>query len=269
MIHLAPILAAVAGSLLLGGRASRGHGLGGRSSSIRAGRGLFDLMGSCYGNDTERFKEWSSRQPTADPAWKTMVHEKINKGAWYDLKPEETAATTSKLGPGIIEINMDAGKTPPLPNLPDQPAAPMEAQPDEELSGAIASPFEFLEVPDENIESSFNLKCLRIISAAAHADGVIVDTERKLIEGRLGDLSPEEAELSRQELDHPQSIESICQGINTLEDKKFIFGLAVITLRADGKITTDENLFVRNLARELKLDKSTAMEIIKTARPGA
>ena len=279
MINLGSVLGAVASGMLLGGRSNR-HGRGFGISTARGAMGLGNLLGACYGNETERFKKWNSQQRSASAIDQDLVHKTINKGAWYDLKPGENAATTSSLGPGIIEINKDAVAPPPLPveEIPMHeqdapPPLPVDDGPEPiPPSGArqvdrSVSAFEFLEVPEEEIADSLGIKALRIIIAAAHADGVLHEKERDLVEGQLDDLSPEEAQMAKKEMANPQSIEEITAGIETLEDRKFIFGLAAMTLRADGKVTSEENQFIRDLARELKLDKTTAMEIIKASKP--
>jgi len=280
MINLGSVLGAVAAGMLSG----RGAGRHGRSafgySTGRSAAGLSSLLGVCYGNESERFKKWSLQHDSGSGINQDAVHETINKGSWYDLKPEETAATTSSLGPGIIEINKDAVAPPPLPSeeIPfreDALPPPLpQADTMEPVPGGNAghlvdmstSPLEFLEVPDEQIEDSLGLKALRIITAAAHADGALHDKERELLESHLEKLSREEAELARNELSHPRPVSEIVTGIDSLEDRKFIFGLAAMTLRADGKITPEENQFIRGLANELRLDKATAMEIIKAGR---
>ncbi|MDH5637594.1 MAG: tellurite resistance TerB family protein [Nitrospinota bacterium] len=208
------------------------------------------------------------------------VHETINKGSWYDLKPGETAATTSSLGPGIIEINKDAVAPPPIPDegsipFPEEAPPPLppidgpEPIPLQNTTRQVdrsSNPFEFLEVPEEEMEDSLGLKALRIIVAAAHADGSLHEKEREMLETHLKDLGPEERELAKSELSHPLPMNEIVAGIDSLEDRKFIFGLAAMTLRADNKITPEENQFIRDLAKQLRLDKTTAMEIIKASK---
>ncbi|MDH5510183.1 MAG: DUF533 domain-containing protein [Nitrospinota bacterium] len=281
MINLGSVLGAVASGMLSGGRSAR-HGRGGFGySTARSAVGLSNLLGVCYGDDSNRFKKWSRQQDSMSAINQDVVHETINKGSWYDLKPEETAATTSSLGPGIIEINMDAVAPPPIPNEgsvpfheeapppplpPGDGPEPIPRQNSTRQVDSSANPLEFLEVPEEEMEESLGLKALRIIISAAHADGVLHDKERAMLETHLKGLGPEERELAKSEISNPRPMNEIVVGIDALEDRKFIFGLAAMALRADDKITPEENRFIRDLGKELRLDKTTAMEIIKASK---
>jgi tellurite resistance protein len=221
------------------------------------GSNLLDLYNICYGNETKRFADHALANP-ANPLSQSAITRIIHQGQWYDGKPDELRATTSSLGPGVIEIKDISAPTPaPAP----APAEPPPAAPD-----ATANPLEFLEAPEEDLEHSLAVRSLRIIIAAAHADGVLDGKERELIEGEIGKLSAEEAAFIRKEMANPRPIESIVAGVERMGDRKFLFGLAVMTMRADGKVTAEEGRFAGRLAAALKLDKKTAMEIIKVGR---
>jgi uncharacterized membrane protein YebE (DUF533 family) len=96
--------------------------------------------------------------------------------------------------------------------------------------------------------------------AAANADGVIDETERKAILGRLQtvDLSPEEQAFITQELFSPADLETIVRGVTSSDLARQVYAVSLMAIDVD---TEKERRYMETLANRLGLDDTTIQQI--------
>ena len=102
---------------------------------------------------------------------------------------------------------------------------------------------------------------IRAMIAAAHADGVIDEAERRTILERLQGLalSAEEHAFIVQELLAPTDMETIVRGVRTPEMAEQVYAVSLMAIEAD---TEQERRYLATLAGRLGLD-SAAVERIQ------
>ncbi len=93
---------------------------------------------------------------------------------------------------------------------------------------------------------------IRVMIAAAHADGVLDEEEQRAILAKLekADLSEEERDFLLRELNEPWSIDRLCAGITDPSSAGTMYMLAVSTITVD---TEKERLWLDRLAGRLGL----------------
>ncbi len=96
---------------------------------------------------------------------------------------------------------------------------------------------------------------IRVMIAAAHADGTLDEEEEKAILARLRttDLSQEERLFILDELHHPKSIDELTAGITDPSIAKTMYMLAVNAVAID---SPGERAWLDNLAARLSLSKA-------------
>ena len=120
--------------------------------------------------------------------------------------------------------------------------------------------------PPSPVESAGNADAvllIRAMIAAANADGVIDETEREAILGRLRtvDLSPEEQAFITQELFSPADLETIVRNVNSAELARQVYAVSLMAIEVD---TEKERQYMDTLADRLGLDQVVVGEISRS-----
>jgi len=154
-----------------------------------------------------------------------------------------------------------AGLTPPTPppspgqtgNTPPPPPATTASTP----TSRVPPPPPF--IPADPIRPvAPALVVLRIMIAAANADGIIDASEREAITQHAGgELTPEDQQGLRYELDHPQSLDDILPLIDPAHSTD-CYAAALLAITVDNP---DEQDFLDRLATGMHLDQSTRQAI--------
>jgi uncharacterized membrane protein YebE (DUF533 family) len=115
-------------------------------------------------------------------------------------------------------------------------------------------------MPDQDPDNSAAVLLIRAMIAAANADGVIDETERKAILGRLRtvDLSPEEQAFITQELFSPADLETIVRGATSSDLARQVYAVSLMAIDVD---TEKERRYMETLANRLGLDDTTIQQI--------
>ena len=155
------------------------------------------------------------------------------------------------------------GGPPPVPGSapppPPAPGASSTAPPPPPMPG----PSHPGTPPPSPVESAGNADAvllIRAMIAAANADGVIDETEREAILGRLRtvDLSPEEQAFITQELFSPADLETIVRNVNSAELARQVYAVSLMAIEVD---TEKERQYMDTLADRLGLDQAAVGEI--------
>ena len=158
------------------------------------------------------------------------------------------------------------GGPPPVPGSapppPPAPGASSTAPPPPPMPG----PSHPGTPPPSPVESAGNADAvllIRAMIAAANADGVIDETEREAILGRLRtvDLSPEEQAFITQELFSPADLETIVRNVNSAELARQVYAVSLMAIEVD---TEKERQYMDTLADRLGLDQVVVGEISRS-----
>jgi uncharacterized membrane protein YebE (DUF533 family) len=133
-------------------------------------------------------------------------------------------------------------------SMPPPPPPPPSTFPANPPPVAAASPSQI--DPQE-----LAIRMIRVMIAAAHADGTFDEEEEKAILARLRttDLSQEERLFILDELHHPKSIDELTAGITDPSIAKTMYMLAVNAVAID---SPGERAWLDNLAARLSLSKA-------------
>lgn len=144
-----------------------------------------------------------------------------------------------------------APPSPPVMSGPSSAPPPMPGRP-----ASVPPP----PVAAEPVGNSEAVLLIRAMIAAANADGVIDQAERKNILERLQtvDLSPEEHSFIVQELLSPAKLETIVGGVASPELARQIYTVSLMAIEVD---TEKERQYMETLAGRLGLDESTVEKI--------
>ena len=149
------------------------------------------------------------------------------------------------------------GTAPPPPPAPGRSAAP----PPPPLPGQAApgGPPPLQSATADNADA---VLLIRAMIAAANADGVIDETEREAILGRLRtvDLSPEEQAFIMQELFSPADLETIVSSVNSAQLARQVYAVSLMAIEVD---TERERQYMDALANRLGLDQAAVAEITR------
>ena len=151
------------------------------------------------------------------------------------------------------------GSAPPPPPMPGAPSAapPPPPMPGQSVPGTSPPS------PDQNPDNAAAVLLIRAMIAAANADGVIDETEREAILGRLRtvDLSPEEQAFITQELFSPADLETIVSGVSSVELARQVYAVSLMAIEVD---TETERHYMDTLANRLGLDQAAVEEIARS-----
>lgn len=106
------------------------------------------------------------------------------------------------------------------------------------------------------------LRLLRVMVAAAHADGVLDPAERAAIVAELEsrELSADERTFIAQELSNPRRVQEIVQGISDIQEKERLLAAACIAIVAD---TDSEQRFLDQLGEALGITAERREAIVR------
>ena len=121
--------------------------------------------------------------------------------------------------------------------------------------------------PDQQPDNTAAVLLIRAMIAAANADGVIDETEREAILGRLRtvDLSPEEQAFITQELFSPADLETIVSGVTSDNLARQVVAVSLMAIDVD---TEKERQYMETLASRLGLDEATVAQINRSLELG-
>jgi uncharacterized membrane protein YebE (DUF533 family) len=121
--------------------------------------------------------------------------------------------------------------------------------------------------PDQQPDNTDAVLLIRAMIAAANADGVIDETEREAILGRLRtvDLSPEEQAFITQELFSPADLEAIVSGVTSSDLARQVYAVSLMAIDVD---TDKERQYMETLATRLGLDEATVAQINRSLELG-
>lgn len=137
------------------------------------------------------------------------------------------------------------GAAPPPPPMPGPPAAAPSPPPTK---------------PPEASGKSDAVLLIRAMIAAANADGVIDQAERKQIMQRLQtiELSPEENAFITRELLAPADLDTIVAGVDSAELARQVYTVSLMAIEVD---TPAEARYMETLASRLGIDAETVAAI--------
>lgn len=117
--------------------------------------------------------------------------------------------------------------------------------------------------PDQDPDNTAAVLLIRAMIAAANADGVIDETEREAILGRLRtvDLSPEEQAFITQELFAPADLETIVSGVTSSDLAQQVYAVSLMAIDVD---TEKERRYMATLADRLGLDQGAVAQITRS-----
>lgn len=99
---------------------------------------------------------------------------------------------------------------------------------------------------------------LAAMVAAAKADGHIDETERAMIESKLGELGPDARALLSAELDKPMDAAAIAAMADSDQARREVYAISALICGGEHAM---EQAWLDNLARALGLDKAVTAEI--------
>jgi hypothetical protein len=227
--------------------------LGDDDVGLRRRRASGDSLGALFGSEEKRFKKWAARNGVALPPAGMVDYSSKNGGNDLVGPAGASPATIDFPERGTRKKEEPKVVPPPLPTEEAEASPPPPAGTDW-----------FVEVPDREVADTLAGRALFAMIAAAHADGTVSDRERSMIAARMATLPPAEAAFLRDELAAPRPMGDYADPAAPMAEKRLIFGLAVATLKADGKVAPEENRFAGKLARALGLSKEEATAIVRS-----
>ena len=217
---------------LLGGLIRSGmrreSGLGG----LGAGGAVLGLLGVAM----EAFEHYSNKGTAAPPAPGMPPGPPPGTGAAPPLLPGSVAAPPPPSGATAAGPPRVPGSTPAAPPAPPAAARPVDA-----------------------------VLLIRAMIAAANADGVIDETERSAILGKLKELNMtrEEQQFILDELSAPKSRQDIVAAVGcSPQTARQVYIASLLAVEVD---TGAERQYLSDLARDLGLDAAAVAEIYRQA----
>lgn len=210
------------------------------------GKVLSEVMGSGSSKKKKKGKNSLLSSLTSGAGLMTAIG--LGIGAYEVLKEKKQSPPPSQ------------GYAPPPPPPSHGPAwggRTMPPPPPPPLSASPASPpvsVAAAALPQENAED-LAIRLIRVMIAAAHADGSLDEAEEKAILDRLRNagLSQEERLFILDELHRPKSIAELTAGIADPSIAKTMYMLAVNAIAID---SPGERAWLDNLAASLSLSKA-------------
>ena len=249
MFNTGRMLGGLLGALITGsGHQNSRYGYGHHSGS-RSNVGLGDTMGALFGNEDKRLKKYMAKSGNYLPP------EATTNANWQNKKSGE---------PPPIPTEAMSGKQEAPPMFRDAKEKEIEFDPPEPEEAPVPQVSDwFVEVPEDNLDDNVAVRAIRAMVAAAYSDGALDEKEVELIESRLSGMPENEADFIKHELEDPKPMERFALNVSSFEEKEIIFAAAVLALKADRKITKEENKFARSLAKTLGLTSEQAKSIAK------
>ena len=114
--------------------------------------------------------------------------------------------------------------------------------------------------PELAMEDQQALLLIRAMITAANADGEISQDERQRVVSALDEAGagPEERRIVQHELDHPQPIDTLLQGVRDKETAEQVYMASVMAV---GDVSEAERSYLHYLATRLKLDPERIRQI--------
>ena len=211
------------------------------------GKVLHEVMGSSSSHKKKKHSSSLLGSLTSGAGLMTAIG--LGIGAYEVLKEKKPAAPPTSV-PGY-------GSQPPpaapawggAATMPPPPPPPPQAAP--RPSPPIASPTPI----NAGNSQELAIRLIRVMIAAAHADGSLDETEEKAILTRLRatDLSQEERMFILDELHQPKGLDELTSGITDPSIAKTMYMLAASTVAID---SPTERAWLDDLATRLSLSKA-------------
>lgn len=166
----------------------------------------------------------------------------LGVGAYEILKSQKKNKNTQAIPPPV------GGQTSSFPSPPPPPppaaSSKTEDQPVSVRSGAVVpapslssgvTGGEVTESSSGSPSEEISLRMIQVMVAAAHADGVLDETEERNILERMGsaDLTGEEKMFLLGELHNPKTVAELCAGITDISLAKGMYMMAVAAIEID------------------------------------
>jgi uncharacterized membrane protein YebE (DUF533 family) len=155
---------------------------------------------------------------------------------------------------------------PPPPSAPAWGGTPMQPPPPPPLSVSLphSPPAPPVSSGSSKDSQELAIRMIRVMIAAAHADGALDEEEEKAILARLraADFSPEERMFILDELHQPKTLAELTTGISDPSIAKTMYMLAVNAIAID---SPGERAWLDNLAASLSISKAV-QEFIEEQR---
>jgi len=177
-------------------------------------------------------------------------------------KSKPPASGSPPSGPAPLQTSVPS-QPPPAPGTstpPPPPGATVAAPPPPPPSASFGS-----ESVDAEKTGQEAVLLIRAMIAAANADGVIDEKERKQILKKLEtvDLSDQEHSFIVKELLSPAGLEDIVAQVKSPEMAKMVYTVSLLAIEVD---TDAEHIFMNTLARRLNLNESYLNDIYQTLK---
>ncbi len=233
------------GGLLTGamGSSSRSSSRRRRSSGMKSliGVGLLGVAVGAY----EHFSNQGKQAPAAPPPLPSSPG-----AAPPPLPPSPGAVPPPPIPPVPSASAAGPAGPPPLPGSPPPPPLPTApfAQPVAETADR------------DRRKKEMAVILIRSMIAAANADGHIDENERARIMSKLNrsGMSGEEKSFIVKELDTPQPIDTILQGVTSSKMAEMVYTVSLMAIELDEEIEFD---YLRKLGRKLSLDGAAISRI--------
>jgi uncharacterized membrane protein YebE (DUF533 family) len=212
------------------------------------GKVLHEVMGSSSSHKKKKHSSSLLGSLTSGAGLMTAIG--LGIGAYEVLKEKKASAPpTSVPGYGSQPAPAapawgGAATMPPPP--PPQPQAASQPSPPRAIPSASTGAVDSQELA---------IRMIRVMIAAAHADGTFDETEEKAILARLRttDLSQEERMFILDELHQPKGLDELTSGITDPSIAKTMYMLAASTVAID---SPGERAWLDDLAARLSLSKA-------------
>ena len=232
---------------LLGGLLSKGLRGGGRRSNRRRSSlpgGLTGAMGmGILGVAIAACDHLSKQKKNVPPGGSSAVPPQHPGGAGRSVSPPPPPA---------------GGPSAPRPSVPADASSGPKAPPPPPGAGSSSGAGETAPAASTGQEKALLL--LRAMIAAANADRIIDDNERKEIADYLEEagLTDEEKSFMHREIDSPPEIEQLIAAVDTPDLARQFYAISLLTIVAD---TEEEQNYLRSLKDRLRLDDKAVAEL--------
>ena len=184
----------------------------------------------------------------------------LGVGAYEILKQQGGQNAGASAPPPPPGGTMPAPPPPPPPSTPAAPSVPVMAAP----STVISAPSPQAGQPGMAAAAQSAVRLIRVMVAAAHADGTMDAEEERAVLDKLrgADVSQEEKMFLLDELHRPHSIEKLVDGVSDPGLAKTMYVLAFAAIRVDSEA---ERAWLDKLAAGLGLSKDLQQFIEETS----
>lgn len=179
--------------------------------------------------------------------------------ALTDRMRQQQAPAVAPPHPGPIPRSAPPPPPGPLPSMPPpiaKPAVVTPPPPPSQVSPSAAGEVADEAAGDDDLSPETTLAGVRTVIAAALADGVLADAERRVIDQHLDHpaLSPEQAAQARADLDAPLPPAALAALVDDVAASEVLYRLAAAVMLADDSVSAEERAWLDTFAAALGFD---------------